>query len=195
MPDVDAAVEYALHRLSSELTPDLHYHSLAHTQHFVVPACEQLAALEGVDSESLALLKTAAWFHDIGFVKQRADHEIVGVRIAAVSLPNFGYTPDQIEQVGGMIMATRLPQSPRNLLEQLLADGDLAVLGHAAFFACNEALRRELAFNGSLFTDQEWYSAQYKFLTEHQYFTNAARQLYGEQKARYMARMKTLAHL
>lgn len=121
---------YALQRLERELAPELTYHSLAHTRDDVAPATLRLSAIIGVSGEQRILLHTAAYFHDLGFVIQRADHELLSARIAAEMLPTFGYTPAQIEIVHGMIMATKLPQSPRTILEQLLADADLDAWAH-----------------------------------------------------------------
>ena len=175
---------YALRRLERELPAALTYHSLAHTRDDVAPATLRLAAIAGVDREQRMLLHTAAYYHDIGFVVQRADHEIIGARIATETLPSFGYTPPQIGIICGMIMATRLPQSPRNLLEQLMADADLDALGRADFPARNQALRDELVAYGGRWDDLEWYREQLEFLESHSYWTDAARQVRGEQKRR-----------
>jgi uncharacterized protein len=182
--DFDRAKAYALERLERELPAELTYHSLAHTRDDVAPATLRLSAIAGVCGEQRMLLHTAAYYHDIGFVVQRADHELVSARIAAEILPEFGYSPSQIEVIQGMIMATKLPQSPGTLLEQLLADADLDALGRTDFFVRNQALRDELAAYGSGCDDLEWYREQLDFLGSHQYWTSAAQQVRGEQKRR-----------
>ena len=178
------AKAYALQRLERELPAALTYHSLAHTRDDVAPATLWLAAIAGVSGEQRMLLHTAAYYHDIGFVLQRADHEMIGARIAAETLPSFGYSPAQIEIIHGMIMATRLPQSPRNLLEQLMADADLDALGRTDFITRNQALRDELAAYGAHWDDLGWCREQLYFLEAHHYWTDAAQQVRGEQKRR-----------
>lgn len=173
---------YALQRLERELAPELTYHSLAHTRDDVAPATLRLSAIAGVSGELRMLLHTAAYYHDIGFVIQRADHELVSARIAAEMLPTFGYSPAQIEIIHGMIMATKLPQSPRTILEQLLADADLDALGRTDFITRNQALRDELVAYGAHWDDLAWAHEQLFFLSSHQYWTAAARQVRGEQK-------------
>ncbi len=176
-PNIELACRYALERLAHEVPAIYMYHSLAHTQDDVVPSVERLAALSGVDGEELLLLRTAAHYHDLGFIKQPDGHEAIGVRIATAVLPTYGYNTDQIERIGGMIMATRLPQSPHNLLEQLLADADLDLFGRDDFLIYNQLLRDELtALHGSI-SDQEWYHNQLLFLQKHRYWTDAARRL------------------
>lgn len=176
-PDFERAREYALERLERELPERLCYHSLAHTRDDVVPAVERLAAMEGVEGEALLLLRTAAYYHDVGFIQQYDDHESASVRITSESLPHFGYTPEQIEAISRMIMATRLPQTPQNLLEEILADGDLDNLGREDFAERSQVLRDELEALGTTMSDQDWFRRQLDFMQNHRYFTDAARQL------------------
>ncbi len=180
--DIEQAKCYALERLEQELPLHLLYHSLAHTQDDVLPAVERLATLTGVESKALLLLRTAAYYHDLGFVEQRTQHEAISVRIAAEVLPRFGYTPVQIAAIGRMISATKLPQSPHTLLEKLLADADLDSLGRTDFLVQNQALRAELAAEGHVMTDVEWYGSQLEFVQRHRYWTAAARRLRDKQK-------------
>jgi len=124
-PDFQGAQAYALGRLERELSPKLIYHSLAHTRDGVVAASERLASMENVDGESLVLLLTAAYFHDIGFVVQCENHEEAGCSIAEEALPEFRYSSDQILAIKRMILATKLPQNPETRPEEILADGVL----------------------------------------------------------------------
>ena len=71
------AKQYALHRLERELSPNLLYHGIAHTRDDVVLAVKLLANMEGIHGDSLSLLLTAAWFHDLGFVEQPQYHELI----------------------------------------------------------------------------------------------------------------------
>lgn len=190
--DFEQASQYAFHRLQHELSPTVCYHSLAHTQDDVLPAAERLASLSGIDDTSLLLLRTAACYHDIGFVEGREEHERISVHIAQEVLPRFGYRSEQIARIGGIIMATRLPQSPRCLLEQILADADLDVLGRSDFLSYNRALRAELAAFGSPVDDATWYRNQLAFLQNHRYFTAAARKLRGATKQHNIALLREL---
>jgi uncharacterized protein len=191
-PDFEQAKHYALERLERELPTHLLYHSVAHTRDDVVPAAERLAALMGVNGETLLLLRTAAYFHDIGFVVQPASHEDISARIATEVLPGFDYSPAQIQMIAGMIMATRLPQSPHNLLEEIMADADLDVLGRDDFFPRHDALRAELAVSGRPMTDEQWYSVQLKFIQAHRYWTAAARTLRDAHKQEIIAAIARL---
>ena len=173
-PKFELARQYVLDRLAHELSPLITYHSLAHTRDEVVPAAEEFAAVEGVTGEDFLLLCTAALYHDVGYVEQQHDHEAGSARIAATKLPGFGYAPAQIDVIVGIILATELSQQPRSLLEQIMADADLSVLGQTDYLPRNAALRAELAVTGRPMTDARWYGGQLNFIREHQYYTAAA---------------------
>lgn len=186
----EQARQYAEQRLEKELPPNLVYHRIAHTREEVVPAVETLAGMEGLKGKSLNLLRTAAWFHDLGYVENAIYHELISARIAVQVLPSFGFHEDEVEIVRWAILATALPQSPTSLLDRILMDADLDVLGRTDFMPRNADLRNELASLGKEFTDKEWYAAQLKFVEGHTYFTPSARSRRDAQKAMNIADLK-----
>lgn len=97
--ELEQAKQYVLQRLESELSPSLVYHGVSHTRDDVVPAVEKLASTEGIQGDSLSLLRTAAWFHDLGFIEGPQNHELTSARIAMEVLPGFGYNDEQVEIV------------------------------------------------------------------------------------------------
>lgn len=192
-PDLVRVRHYVLRRLANELASELSYHCLEHTRDDVVPAARRLAAAQGLPSEDTVLLTTGALFHDLGFVVQADGHEAIGAGIAREVLPGFGYTPEQVDIAVGIIMATAMPQSPRTLLERLMADADLDVLGRTDFMAKNAALRAELAALGQPTTRAQWYTQQQRFVAEHEYFTDVARALRDDGKRDNLAEMRRIA--
>ena len=191
-PDYEGARQYALTRLKEELAPELTYHNRFHTRDDVLAAVRRLAAMTDIGEEETRLLEIAALYHDLGFVVTRQEHERVGADIATQVLPGYGFAPSQIATIEGMIAATRLPQSPHTLLEEILADADLDVLGRDDFLPRNRALQAELAALGTPATDEEWYSDQLRFLQNHRYFTSAAHTLRAEGKERNIEKLRDL---
>ncbi len=181
-PDYAGAIGHALARLRQELPPELSYHDLYHTEQDVLPAARRLAARNGVSEQDAPLLEVAAAYHDIGFTVHSQGHEVHSAEIVASALPSFGLSPAQIAIIQGMIAATRWPQSPRTLLEEILVDADLDVLGREDYPVRNQALRAELAALGTLFSNEAWLRAQLALLEDHRYFTAAARCLRDEGK-------------
>lgn len=186
------ACQYAQERLTHDLSGQFVYHNLWHTQNEVVPAVETIAAQECISGESLLLLKTAAWYHDLGCIVQRQEHEAIGIGIATATLPHYGYSSSQIHTIGRLIWATRLPQVPDDLLGQIVADSDLDVLGRVDFLDRNHILRNEMALLGQPVSDREWFRSQIKFMREHTYFTPTARRLRAAQKQRNLEQLQEL---
>jgi len=197
----DMAAEFARRRLDTRLPPYLYYHSAIHTGQDVVPAAKRLAKMEGLQGDDLLLLLTAAWFHDLGFIHINGDtaaeyklrvsrHEEASAAIARQVLPDYGYSPGEIEVVAGAIMATKLPQTPHNIIEQITADSDLDSLGRDDFWKISYRLHEELARFGMPSDEMTWFERQLKFLESHHYFTPSARLLRQPGKETNMAELR-----
>ena len=159
--------------LEQRLSKKLYYHSIAHTKD-VVGAVERLALLEGVTDEGLFLLKSAATYHDAGFVEQYDKNEPVGARLADEILPKYGYTKQHIDQIKELIFVTQVPHQPKNKLEEIICDADLDYLGRDDFHEIADKLRKELREHGKIDSDRQWDEIQVSFLKQHKYFTKTA---------------------
>lgn len=174
-PDFEQASDYILTRLAQELSPLLTYHSLSHTRDDVLPAAVRLGKAANLTDEELLLLKTAAVFHDSGFLISYDNHEQYSIRIAREMLPEFGYSPAQIDIITETIAATKMPQRPRTLLQQLMCDADLDLLGREDFIELNHRLQEEVRHITKMArTPQAWLADQIKFLEGHAFFTSQA---------------------
>ncbi len=193
LPECEHAKAYAIERLEQDLSPTLLYHSLWHTRDEVAERAQWLAVHEGQSQQAQILIVTAAYYHDIGFIRQVQGHEQASADIASKILPYFGYSQAQVRIIADIILATRIPQSASDPLQQIVADADLDVLGRVDFFERNEALRAELAALGSVTPDEVWYPAQVKFLQQHHYFTATARRQRWAQKQDNLLEMRRLA--
>ena len=182
--------KFIIDKLKKELPKNLSYHSLGHIKD-VYKAAERLAELEKVATDDVTLLLTAVLFHDSGFLVNQKDHEQVGCEIARKTLPDFGYTPEQTERVCGMIMATQIPQTPHNKLEEIICDADLDYLGRDDFFTIGNKLFDELCMYGIISNDLEWNKLQVRFLEKHHYFTASAKKLRKAKKAENLALIKS----
>lgn len=185
------AKHFILDRLERELPPQLTYHGLHHTLD-VLAITKELCFLENVTAYETVLLKTAALFHDSGFIISNVEHEKKGCRIAREHLPGFGYSPSEIEQICGMIMATKIPQNPQNELEEIICDADLDYLGREDFYQIGSTLFSELKAYEILDTEQEWNLIQVKFLENHTFFTATNRQRRAPRKADYLDQLRGL---
>lgn len=167
--------------LEQGLSRQLHYHSIAHTRD-VVSAVERLALLEDVTDEGLFLLKSAATYHDAGFVEEYDNNEPIGARLADEILPKYGYTEQHIEKIKELIYVTQIPHSPKNQLEEIICDADLDYLGRDDFHEIAGRLCRELIEHGKIKDEKQWDEIQVSFLTSHKYFTKTAKKTRSKKK-------------
>lgn len=183
--------ELILDKLEKELPPQLFYHNVKHTVD-VVTEVELIGWGEGCSDEEILVLKTAGLFHDAGHTIAYDNHEYHGTIIAREILPEFSYTPDQIEKVCSIIMATRLPPKPANLLESIICDSDLDYLGRSDFIPVSNTLFEELKAQSKIGSLNEWNKMQVKFISGHQYFTKTARSLREVNKQLQIERIQSL---
>lgn len=172
--NVDEAISYARQCLQQQLAPELTYHNLAHTFEQVMPAAMNLAERYGVSQEEKDLLAVAVAFHDIGWIVQGPGHERIGADLARQKLPSFGFSERQIERIATLILATQMPHQPKDLLENILVDADLAILSRDDFWECNARLRAETEMLGNSMSDCQWYENQLAFFEAHRFFTDGA---------------------
>lgn len=186
----EGACNYIINLQSSDLSKDLYYHNIDHVND-VYQAALAIARNENINPHELQLLLTAACYHDVGFLKVIEGHEIESCKIASETLPLYGYSIEDIKSINSMIMATKIPQSPRNLLEEILADADLDYLGRDDFFAIGKKLFQELSHQKRVHTEEEWNIIQCAFLTKHHYFTKTAKQMRQSKKDENLQIIKT----
>lgn len=192
-PDYLCAANYVQARFAEDLSPALVYHNAYHTFDDVLPAATWLAQEMGLDDECVLLIRTAAVFHDTGFLEQVQDHESRSIRLAQAVLPTCGYSTAQISCISDIIAATRLPQRPDGLAQQIICDADLDVLGRDNFLEINYRLLEETRLlNAAPPTELEWYTGQLRFLEGHRYFTPAARKRRDAGKKRNIAAVRRL---
>lgn len=165
-----AAKKFILAKLTEELSPRLTYHGLHHTLD-VLKVTKELCTHLNISKRDTKLLKTAALFHDSGFTVSGQNHEEIGCNIAREHLPRFNYAEDDIEKICGMIMATKIPQTPHTPLEEVLADADLDYLGRDDFYSIGTTLFAELKDSGIVRTEEDWNRIQIRFLRGHGFFT------------------------
>jgi hypothetical protein len=183
--------EIILDKLEKELPDYLYYHNVKHTVD-VVTEVELIGWAEGCTDEEILILKTAGLFHDVGHTVNYDDHEYQGTLIAREMLPGFNYTPDHIDHICSIIMSTKLPPKPSNLLESIICDSDLDYLGRSDFIPVSNTLYEELKAQNKMGSLNEWNKLQVKFITGHQYFTRTARRLREVNKQLQIKRIQSL---
>lgn len=186
--DYPGVEKFILEMLQMKLSDKLYYHNVNHTRETIEAAAE-FSRSEGLQAEEIIMLKTAALFHDSGYLQTPLDNERIGVAIANKFLPAYGYTSEQIEQICRLILATKMPQRPTTLAEEIICDADLQYLGTKEYDMQANLLRKEMSYYNTSFSDQDWLDFQIKFLQNHHYFTRSCRQSRGATKAEVMKKL------
>jgi uncharacterized protein len=179
-----------LTELDEKLSPLLTYHCRKHTED-VLQHTERIAISENIiQPRMLLLMKTAALFHDTGFVDIYVGHEERSCEIMIRELRNYAFDESEITLMTGMIMATKVPQSPKPLQEMVLCDADLDYLGRDDFPVINKRLKNELLAFGFIKDLNEWNELQVNFLSKHRYFTDSSVKLREPVKREHLTSLK-----
>ncbi len=168
--------EFIMQKLERELPENLYFHNAAHTHH-VYTQVELLGRSENVSDTDLLLLRSAALLHDIGYIDTIEKHEDRSVELSREILLTFKYNEEQIDQICKLILATKMPPKPENLLEEIICDANLDHLGRVDFLIQSDKLFQEYRTMNKVKSKKEWNEFQVNFLQNHEFFTNAARRL------------------
>ncbi len=181
----------ALEILNSKLSKDLYYHCVHHTLD-VLKVINQYIKREKINVQEAILLRIGVLLHDIGYTVSINDHELRGIEIAKKMMFEHGFSKDHIEIVKGLILSTRVPQKPKNMLEKMICDADLDYLGRPDFYKIGDLLYKEMKAYSNIENKNDWNKVQIKFLEAHQYHTDFARknrQPHKEKRIKELQRM------
>lgn len=189
---LEKAEEYALSILY-EKTPQEHvYHDVSHTQE-VILASKIIGQSENLSESDLEIVQLAACFHDLGYVIEPENHEEHSAKIAKQFLTEEMYPEEKIKKVCDCILATKIPQTPKNILEEVLCDADLSHLGKKNFINRNDLFRIEFEYHfGRSLTEKEWLSKSIQFISSHHFFTKYAKRVLEPLKQKHLEELKKL---
>lgn len=165
--------KHILDILHTKLPKDLYYHGVHHTMD-ALKTCDLYLKHIKISKHESQLLRLGILLHDIGFTESTEDHELKGIEIANNLLSEFHFSKKDIDIIKQLILSTKVPQQPRNLLERIICDIDLDYLGRDDYYKISDQLFRELKVYSGLKDRNEWNKLQVKFLEAHRYHTDFA---------------------
>lgn len=183
--------EDVLDMMEKSLPENLFYHNIKHTID-VITGVELIGWAEGLSEQDILTLKLAALFHDSGHMINYEDHEFHGAVIAKKMLDKYSYPNEMVEDVCRLIMATKMPPEPKDLLEKVICDSDLDYLGRTDFIPVSNMLYQELKERGMVDSFSEWNKKQLSFIKKHQYYTDTAQNLREVNKVMQIERLEGL---
>lgn len=186
---LEAAEAYVGKHFREHVPPEYVYHDLLHTK-YVVEACVQIAEGYELTEKEKEIIQLAAWFHDTGYDQGKDNHEIRGCTYAAAFLQEFDYPDTDLELVRKCIKATKWPQQPESLLEEVVCDADLSHLGNEWYWdRCGKVRQEMLLCDGKILSEQEWVDSELQFITNHHYHTEVARELFDKPKEKHIKQL------
>jgi predicted metal-dependent HD superfamily phosphohydrolase len=191
---ISAAEQYVVNLFSQKIGKEFTFHSFNHTREVVLHT-ELIAGNYELSEEDHTALILAAWFHDTGYsAGLKKHHEEESQKIATEFLRKHNAPQSLIDKVNGCIIATRMPQSPSNLIEQIICDADLFHLGTKDFKERNKLLRQEInELEDEKIGKKEWINLNIEFLDRHRYFTDYAREMLDPVKKNHLKDLKDKA--
>jgi predicted metal-dependent HD superfamily phosphohydrolase len=189
-PLLDQTRKFVVELMTNKLPEQYVYHNLQHTLD-VVSAAEEIAIHSNLETEQIEVVMAAAYLHDIGYIKNNEQHEDHSITLSREFLDQLGANKKYIEDVIGCIEATKLPQNPKNLPQQVLCDADLYHLSSGHYFEKAELLRAEFStIEKEDISESEWLDMSTVFIDNHQYFTEYGKLILGPRKAKILKKIK-----
>jgi predicted metal-dependent HD superfamily phosphohydrolase len=186
--------EYVPSFLKNHADARLIYHNVAHTRS-VVAATIQIANHYQLNDEDFFAVCTAAWFHDTGYEAGADGHENRGVEIATEFLAPYKLKESVLDKIASCIKATKMPQNPGSILEQILCDADLFHLGTDEFTDGSKKLRKEMeALQGITIDKNEWRQRNIDMLQKHNFHTDYCRLLLNDKKQENLEKLLSKQH-
>ena len=182
--------DYAVMYYKTNAISSLVYHNREHTEYMASKAV-QIANHYQVSDRDFFIVMAAAWFHDLGYMVNIQQHEEESAKLAEAFLKEQQVSAEDIAEVKSCIMATRMPQDPKNLLEKILCDADLFHLGTDDFLSKDKLLLKEQnALYNTDIPKQEWRRTTIKFLQHHHYHTDYCQVLLNSTKEKNIEKLQ-----
>ena len=186
---------YATELLVKDLSEKYVFHNLKHTE-TVADAAETIGRASNLSDDDLDTVLIAAWLHDTGYSAGVDDHEKRSSETATRLLKEWGANEKKIGDVQRTILATKMPQNPKDVLGKVLCDADLSHLATDDLETCGRNLRKEFeTFKNIRFDDDTaWYQFNIDFLKNHEYFTDYGKNILAAGKKKNLKKLKKKLH-
>ncbi len=168
----------------------LRFHNSVHIKE-VVKGAEIMARYYKLNEQDSAVVIVSAYFHDIGYCGNGKDgHEERSADIAEAFLKQKNFDDKIISAVRGCILATKMPQSPQNLLEEIVCDADLFHLGSDWFGMRNKLMRQEAGVCGYGENKEHWRKNTIQLMEQHHYHTTYGKKVLEPRKQQNIESLK-----
>lgn len=163
-------------KLQEELPEQMHFHTVELARQ-VYNHSHVLSKSENLDLEKTLKVRTASLLLFLGFINNYKNPEVESGKIAQEILSGFQYSDRQINIITNLVLSTKQPFEPRNLMEQIMIDAKMEYLGRVDYIKNNNLLfleESEMLFPKEI---SQWKLEQIELLENFEYYTAGARRL------------------
>jgi predicted metal-dependent HD superfamily phosphohydrolase len=176
------AEKFVENLLQDHLDNGFYYHDFKHAL-AVKNYTETIGNACNLDEKKLDLLRVSALFHDTGFIKSVENHVEDSIEIASRFLKTHQIEQASIDKIGEIILATKMPQNPKDLVAQVLCDADLMYIAEDNCYEHMEAMYEESLISHSEFSNRNLFDLEtIRFFSNHTYFTEYGQEVLQSKK-------------
>ena len=167
------------------------YHNHTHTWE-LTDAVNRIASDYTLDDHNRFIVLSAAWFYDTGYyIAGTGTHKNRSGVFATEFLKTIAADDADINAIRDCILATQLPQQPKNLNEEIVCDAVMFYLGTDNYPVKSKLLRKETeALHGISISGIDWRQRSISLMEEHHYFTGYCKEKLSQTKTENLNRLK-----
>ncbi|MFN2438433.1 MAG: Pycsar system effector family protein [Chitinophagaceae bacterium] len=190
LPIVNQAKDYIINFMEEHQNKKIIYHTLSHTE-TVVEIARQIGTDYELSHNELLITLVAAWFVDTGYYENYNKHEEASAQIAENFLRKSGAQDEIIRDVKNCLLATKMPQKPVTMPQQIVCDASFFHLAATDFGEQNKLMRKELSLLQGIAVDKnEWRTSTIQFMEGHNYFTDYCKKHLAKRKKDNLEKLK-----
>lgn len=168
--------------LEHQLPKNCVFHSKEHTLD-VLKNVELIGKYSNLKEDEMNILRVSALFHDTGYIRTYNGHEMESALIAQNFLLHENIDESVIRKITAAILATKVPQNPKDKLSEILCDADLMHLTYENYFEQIEFMRLEWDFMGvAKMNKKEFNLNSVKFFNSHHYHSEYGKKVLTPKK-------------
>jgi uncharacterized protein len=187
---ISSAENYVMNLLDNKLPEEYLFHSKKHTIN-VTENAVIIGQNSGLKEDEMNILIVSALFHDLGYIRTYDNHEAASSAFAGEFLRLNRVGEPVIETVGNAILATKVPQYPKDRISEVLCDADLMHLTSEDYFEQMELLRLEWQKTGRYnLTEYQFHLNSIDFFNHHHYHTDYGKTILQAHKDISLSRIR-----
>jgi HD superfamily phosphodiesterase len=168
--------------LAEKLPENFIYHNFNHAL-LVKKYAEIIGAHADLPADEMNILRICALFHDVGYINSFEQYNEESIVIASAFLAEHEVDQKTTDHISEIIRATKLPQSPKDKIAEVLCDADMMYIAAESAIEQFDLLYDESAMQKPKFEKRPVYEKKYiDFFATHTYFTEYGRTILQPQK-------------